>query len=99
MHLRRDEALVVTEVKVGLRAVFRHEHLAVLERRHRARVHIDVGIELDHRDLEATGFENRRKRSGGDALAERGHNAAGDKYVLGHGSNREERRKLMNPGL
>ena len=36
-HLGGDEALVVAEVEVGLGAVLGHEHLAVLERRHRAR--------------------------------------------------------------
>ena len=84
VHLRRDEAFVVAEVKVGLRAVFRDEDLAVLEGRHRARIHVDVGIELDHRHLESAGLEDRRQRSGGDAFPERGDNAAGHKYVLRH---------------
>jgi len=37
----------VAEVQVGLGAILGNEHLAVLKRRHRARIHIDVGIELD----------------------------------------------------
>jgi len=41
-----DEALVVADVEVGLGSVFGHEHLAVLERAHRARVDIQVRIEL-----------------------------------------------------
>ena len=57
-HLRGNEALVVTQVKVGLRTVLRHEHFAVLERTHRARIHVDVGIELDHRHLETTGLKD-----------------------------------------
>ena len=84
VHLRGDEAFVVTKVQVGLCAVFRHEHFAVLEGRHRARVHVDVRVELDHRDRQAAGLENGRQRSGGDAFTERGDNAAGDKYILGH---------------
>ena len=36
-HPRRQEALVVAEVEVGLGAVVGDEHLAVLERAHRAR--------------------------------------------------------------
>ena len=36
-HARRQEALVVAEVEVGLGAVVGDEHLAVLERAHRAR--------------------------------------------------------------
>jgi hypothetical protein len=49
-----DEALVVTEVEVGLAAVVGDEHLTVLERIHRAGVDVDVGVELLHRDPEAT---------------------------------------------
>ena len=41
-----DEALVVPEVEVGLAAVVGDEHLAVLEGVHRARVDVDVRVEL-----------------------------------------------------
>jgi hypothetical protein len=47
-----DEALVVAQVEVGLRAVVGHEYLAVLERRHGAGVHVDVGVELLHGDAQ-----------------------------------------------
>jgi UDP-N-acetylglucosamine 2-epimerase (non-hydrolysing) len=77
-HARAHEALVVAEVEVGLGAVVGDEHLAVLERAHRARIDVDVGVELDHRDLEAAGLEDRAERGRGDALAQRGHDAAGD---------------------
>ena len=40
------EALVVAQVEVGLRAVLGDEHLAVLERAHRARIDVDVRVEL-----------------------------------------------------
>ena len=43
------EALVVAEIEVGLGAVLGDEDLAVLERAHGARIHVDVGIELEHR--------------------------------------------------
>ena len=51
-----DEALVVAEVEVGLGAVGGDEDLAVLIRRHRARVDVEVRVELlegdgDVRDL------------------------------------------------
>jgi hypothetical protein len=42
------EALVVAQVEVGLGPVVGDVDLAVLERAHRARIHVDVGIELDH---------------------------------------------------
>ena len=72
------EALVVAQIQVGFRAVVRDEHFAVLERAHGARVHVDVGVELDHRHLEAASLEDGAQRGRGDALAQRGHDAAGD---------------------
>jgi len=45
----------VAEVQVRLGAVLRHEDLAVLVRRHRARVHVEVGVCLDVDDAEAAG--------------------------------------------
>src|SRR5690606_4122869 len=78
------EALVVTQVQVGLGPVIGDVDLAVLERAHGARVHVDIGVQLHHRDLQATGLEDGRKRSGGDALAKRGHHAAGNEYEGSH---------------
>ena len=72
------EALVVAEVEVGLGAVLGDEHLAVLERAHRPRVDVDVGVELLQLDAEAAGDEQAAERGGGDALAERRDDAAGD---------------------
>ncbi len=43
-HLGAGEALVVAKVKVGLGAIFRDEHFAMLEGAHRAGVHVDVGV-------------------------------------------------------
>ena len=84
LHPRRDEALVVAEVEVGLGAVVGDEHLAVLERRHRARIDVEVRIQLDEGDLEAARFEDRGERRRRDALAQRGHHTAGDEDELGH---------------
>ena len=78
----RGEALVVAEVEVGLGAVVGDVDLAVLERRHRAGVDVDVRVELGHRDREAAGLEQRPDRGGRDALAERRNHAAGDEDVL-----------------
>ena len=64
-----DEPLVVAEVEVGLAAVVGDEHLAVLERVHRARVDVDVRVELLHRDPQAAGLEQAPERGGGDPLA------------------------------
>ena len=84
MHLRGDEALVVAEVKVGFRAVFRHKNFAVLERGHRTRIHVDVRIKLDHRHLESTGFQDGSEGSRSDSLAERRNNTASHKNEFGH---------------
>ena len=84
LHPRGDEALVVAEVEVGLGAVVGDEDLAVLERRHRARIHVQVRIQLDEGDLEAARFEDRGEGCRRDALAERGHHTAGDEDELGH---------------
>ena len=40
------EAFVVAQVEIGLRAVVGDEDFAVLERAHRAGVHVQVRIEL-----------------------------------------------------
>ena len=82
-HVRRaarigvGETLVVTEVEVGLGTILGHEHLAVLVRRHRARVDVDVGIELLQLDVEPAGNQQPADRCGGDSLAKRGHDPAG----------------------
>src|SRR5512132_514368 len=47
-----DEALVVAEVEIALGPVLRDEHLAVLIRRHRSRVDVEVRIHLQRRDGE-----------------------------------------------
>ena len=53
LHARFDETLIVPQVKIGLGAVISHEHFAMLERRHRSGIDVDIGIELDQGDLQA----------------------------------------------
>ena len=77
-RVRRGEALVVAEVEVGLRAVLGDEDLAVLVGRHRARVDVDVRVELLQADGEPARDEQPADRGRGDPLAERGDDAAGD---------------------
>ncbi len=77
------EALVVAEVEVGLGAVLGDEDLAVLVGRHRARVDVDVGVELLESDRQAAAHEEAAEGSGGDALPERRDDAAGDEDVAG----------------
>ena len=77
-RVRVGEALVVAEVEVGLGAVLGHEHLAVLIRRHRPRVDVDVRVELLQLHVEPARDQQPPDRRGGDALAERGDDSARD---------------------
>ena len=78
-----DEALVVADVEIGLGAVFGDEDLAVLERAHRARVDVQVRIELLHLNLQPARLQQPAERSCRDPLPERRDDAAGDEDVLG----------------
>ncbi len=80
-----DEALVVADVEVGLGAVLGDEHLAVLERAHRARVDVQVRVELLGRDGEAARLEQPAERGGHDALPQCGDDTTRDEHVPGHG--------------
>jgi hypothetical protein len=80
-----EEPLVVPDVEVGLGAVVGDEHLAVLERVHRARVDVEVRVELLHHDPQTTGGEQVAEARCGEALAERRHDAAGHEDVLRDG--------------
>src|SRR5918995_4888271 len=82
-RVRVGEALVVPEVEVGLGAVLRDEHLAVLERAHRARVDVDVRVEFLDRHGQSARYQQSTQRSRRDALPQCGDNAAGDKDEAG----------------
>ena len=56
------ETLVVAEVEIGLGAVVGHEHFAVLVRRHRSGVEIEIGIELAKPDLVAPRLQQGAER-------------------------------------
>src|SRR4051812_20053377 len=83
-HLRALEALVVPEVEVGLGAVFGHEHLAVLERRHRPGIDVDVRVQLDVGDADVARLEDRGEGSGSDSLPQGGHYTACYEDILCH---------------
>ena len=77
-----DEALVVAEVEVGLGAVLGDEHLTVLERAHRARIDVEVRVELLRLDAQAARLQQAAERGGDDALPERRDDSAGHEDVL-----------------
>ena len=79
-----DEPLVVAEIEVGLATVVGDEHLAVLERVHRAGVDVDVRVELLHRDPQATQLQQATERRRGETFAEGAGNASSHENVLRH---------------
>src|SRR5262249_59901439 len=83
-HPGGQEALVVAEIQVGLSAVVGDEHLSVLERAHRPRIDVDVGVELEQRDFDAARFEDRGQGGGGYPLPQRGNHTARHEHILGH---------------
>ncbi len=82
------EPLVVPEIQVGLGPIVGHVDLAVLIRAHRARIHVDVRVELLKGHAIAVALEQGADRRGGEALAERRHHAAGHEDVFGLSSGR-----------
>ena len=59
----------MTEIEVRLGAILRHEDFAVLERRHRAWIHVQIRIELHHRDAKTARNEQSAEPRRGDTLA------------------------------
>ena len=80
------EALVVAEIEIGLGAVVGDEHLAVLVRRHRSRIDVEIRVELAQADLVAARLQERAERRGGETFAEGGDHAAGDEDIPRHGA-------------
>src|SRR5690606_15244748 len=83
-HAGGDEAFVMTQIKVGFSAGCGNEDFAMLEGAHGARINVDIRIELQHGDAQATRFEDGGQRSSSNALTERGHYPTRDKYIFGH---------------
>ena len=78
-----QEALIVTDVEIGLGAILGDEHLAVLERVHGARIHIEVRVELLHRYLQAPRGEELAEAGSRQTFTERRHHTTGDEKVFG----------------
>ena len=80
------EALVMTEIEIGLGAVVGDEDLTVLIGRHRARIDVEIGIELAQAHLVAARLQQRAERRRCKTLAQGGDHAAGDEDVPRHGT-------------
>ena len=94
-----EEALVVADVQVRLGAVLGDEHLAVLERVHGARVHVEVGVELLHHHPEPARLEQVAERGGREPLAEGGGDTAGHEHVTGDARGRLSTRSSFHHGF
>src|SRR5690349_19832221 len=68
-EMRVRESLVVPEVEIGLGTVIRDEDFAMLKRAHRARVHIEIRVELLQRHTQAATLKQTSNSGGGDAFS------------------------------
>ena len=77
---RRDagEALIMAQIQIGLRAVVGDIDFAMLERAHRARIDIQIGIEFAQTDFVAARLKQRAKGGGRQTFSEGRDHAAGD---------------------
>ena len=80
--LQIDEPLVMPQIQVGLPPVLGHEHLPVLVRRHRPRVHIQVRVQFQHRNAHPPAFQDAPHGGDTNPLAQRAYHAAGNEYEL-----------------
>ena len=78
------EALVVSEIQIGLGAVIGDVDFAMLVRAHRAGIDVDVRVELLERHPVAVSFEQTADRRRRESLAQRRDDAAGHEDVF-HG--------------
>ena len=65
-----EEALVVSDVEVGLGAIVGDEDFTVLERVHRSGIHVEIGIELLHHNAETACGEKIAEASRRQAFTE-----------------------------
>ena len=69
--INAEEAFIMPEVEVRLRAVFRDVALPVLVRIQRARIDIEIGVEFLDGDTQAACLEKLGEGCGDDALSQR----------------------------
>src|SRR4051794_36504388 len=74
----------MAEVKVCFGAVVSHKDLAVLKRRHRAGIDVNVRVELHHLDLHPARFKQTSDTRRRKAFAQTGNYAACYENVFGH---------------
>jgi hypothetical protein len=78
------EAFVMAQIQIGFCAIIGHKHLTMFKGRHRARVDVQVGVQLAQAHRVAAGLQQSPQGRRGQTLAQRGDNAARDKDVACH---------------
>ncbi|MNI07338.1 hypothetical protein D3C73_603450 [compost metagenome] len=82
------EPLVVTEIEIRLGTVVGHKDLAVLGRAHRARINVEIRIELLQPNPVTPRLEQCSEGRGRNSFSEGRNHAACDEYISRHGSHR-----------
>ena len=80
------KAFVMPQIEIGFGPVIGDIDLTVLIRAHRARIDVEIGIELADADFIAARLQQRREACRHQTFAKRGDHAAGDKNEPRHGS-------------
>src|SRR5690625_2562190 len=78
------KALVMAEIQIRFGPVIGDEDLAMFERRHGARIDIQIGVELSEAHRIATRLQQRAKRGGGQPLAKARYDTARDEDITRH---------------
>src|SRR5215217_1459214 len=82
--MRVSEALVMAQVEIGFGAVVSDENFAVLKRRHRTGIDVDVWIELDERDAQAATLEQTSDRRRSQAFSQARNHTTSYEDVFRH---------------
>src|SRR5712664_2328345 len=82
--MRMSETFVMAQVEIGFRAIVGDEDFAMLKRRHRTGVYVDVGVELDQCDAQAACFQQAADRRSRQTFPQTGNYTAGDENVFRH---------------
>ena len=76
----------MAKIEIRLRAVIGDEDLAMLIGRHRARIDIEIGVELAQAHGIAARLQEGAERRGSETFSKGGDHAAGDENVPRHGN-------------
>ena len=77
-----NKPFIMTEIQICLRTVIRYENLSMLDRVHRTRVYIDIGIKLLHGHLISPGLQKTSQGGRRDPFAQTGNHTACHKYIF-----------------